>query len=134
MEKDTAMTMRATATQEEPNLEITVHDTVFKVMRLLDMVGKELSSAQQAVAECTRGTSMTCAEMGRLQKLDLATQTVASVATVLKNLMSLAPTGIADTVSVNRLHEGITLGDVVQVLKGEDVPDQSTMAGEIDLF
>ncbi|GAA4486174.1 hypothetical protein [Gluconacetobacter asukensis] len=128
------MTMRATVTQGPSDLEITVHDTVFKVMRLLDMAGEELAGAQQVVAECMRDTSMTSAEMYRLQKLDLATQTVASVATVLRNLMSLAPTGIADTVSVAHLYEGITLGDVVQVLKGEDAPDQSTMAGEIDLF
>lgn len=128
------MTMRATVTQGPSDLEITVHDTVFKVMHLLDMAGEELAGAQQVVAECMRDTSMTSSEIYRLQKLDLATQTVASVATVLRNLMSLAPTGIADTVSVAHLYEGITLGDVVQVLKGENAPDQSTMAGEIDLF
>ncbi|GAA4491425.1 hypothetical protein [Gluconacetobacter tumulicola] len=128
------MTMRATATQGPSDLEITVHDTVLKVMRLLDMAGEELAGAQQVVAECMHDTSMTSAEMCRLQKLDLATQTVASVATVLRNLMSLAPTGIADTVSVAHLYEGVTLGDVIQVLKGGDMPDQSTMAGKIDLF
>ncbi|MBB2167700.1 hypothetical protein HLH36_04915 [Gluconacetobacter aggeris] len=128
------MTMRATVTQGPSDLEITVHDTVFKVMHLLDMAGEELAGAQQVVAECMRDTSMTSSEIYRLQKLDLATQTVASVATVLRNLMSLAPTGIADTVSVAHLYEGITLGDVVQVLKGENAPNQPTMAGEIDLF
>lgn len=128
------MTMRATVTQGPSDLEITVHDTVFKVMHLLDMAGEELAAAQQVVAECMRDTSMTSSEIYRLQKLDLATQTVASVATVLRNLMSLAPTGIADTVSVAHLYEGITLGDVVQVLKGENAPNQPTMAGEIDLF
>ena len=128
------MTMHSTVTQGAPPVKITVHDTVFKVLRLLDMAGEELTNAQQAVAECMRDTSMTSSEICRLQKLDLATQTVASAATVLKNLMSLAPTGIKDTVSVARLYEGITLGDVVQVLKGEDTPGHTTTAGEIDLF
>ncbi|MFW7269461.1 hypothetical protein ACMAUO_16040 [Gluconacetobacter sp. Hr-1-5] len=126
--------MHSTISQGASPVEITVHDTVFKVLRLLDMAGEELTSAQQAVAECMRDTSMTSSEMCRLQKLDLATQTVASAATVLKNLMSLAPAGITDTVNVARLYEGITLGDVVQVLKGEDAPNHTTAAGEIDLF
>lgn len=128
------MTMHSAVTQGAPPVEITVHDTVFKVLQLLDMAGEELTSAQQAIAECTRDASMTSSEMCRLQKLDLATQTVASAATVLKNLMSLAPAGITDTVNMARLYEGITLGDVIQVLKGEDVPAHATTAGEIDLF
>lgn len=128
------MTMQPTTTQGSQSQEITVHDTVFKVMQLLDMAGEELTSAQQVVADCMRDFSISSTEMCRLQKLDLATQTVASVATVLRNLMSLSPSGIGDSISVARLYEGITLGDVVHVLKGETPSPHAMTAGEIDLF
>lgn len=134
MQSATTPGSRHGSQHRSPQSEITVHDTVSKVTQLLDMAGEELTSAQQAVADCMRNSALTSAEICRLQKLDLATQTVASAATVLKNLMSLSPIGITDTLNVASLAKGVTLSEVVQVLKGEDGSGQSMGTGEMDLF
>ncbi|MBB2203602.1 hypothetical protein [Gluconacetobacter takamatsuzukensis] len=128
------MDMHSATTQGSPSPAITVQDTIVKATEILDMAGDELMIAQQAVEECVRDFPLTDAEMRRLQKLDVATQTVASVARVLRNLMSLSPTGVSDSVSLTHVYDGVTLGEVVQVLKGEHAPDVSVAAGEIDLF
>lgn len=122
------------ATQARSGPDITAREALFRIMQLLGRAGAELAEAQQAVAERLRDLPLTETEMRRLQKLDLATQTVDSVATVLQNLLSLTPARLADSISLPRLREGITLGEVMHILNGEEPPAPPAEAGHMDFF
>ncbi|NVN09855.1 hypothetical protein [Nguyenibacter vanlangensis] len=139
METDSA-TMRAPGPHTTPGAtpdgtpNITMHEAVARMACLLDAACEDLVHAQQAVETCVRGLALSDADMSSLQKLDVATQTVAAVTTVLRNLISLPHPGPADGVSVAGLYDGVTLGAVVRALKGTHAPDGSLPAGTIDLF
>ncbi|QEO16925.1 hypothetical protein [Acetobacter vaccinii] len=123
-------------TPEADGHEITVHEAIVRVTGLLDVVSRDLLGVQHAMDECVKGHHLAEDEAQSLQKLDSATQTVEALAAVLKNLTTHAGSGVASTIPLTDLHQGVSLGKVVRVLKGEPAPElvAHEHSGEVDLF
>jgi hypothetical protein len=134
VERESTMEMHAARTQEAPYQEITVHEAVVRLTWLLDGACAEFLGAQRAVDECVTKHVLSDEQTHSLQKLDSATQTIEAVTMVLRNLMSLADAGKTAPVDVAGLYNGVKLGKVVRVLRGECAPEMTNHSGEIDMF
>ncbi|MBB2189424.1 hypothetical protein HLH34_05525 [Gluconacetobacter azotocaptans] len=126
------MEMHSAIAQDRPSPEITVQQVLGRAASLLDQACGDLLDAQRAVDECLQNHALGDKGARDLQKLDLATQTIDAVATVLRNLMSCSE---AETpIRVAGLYDGVKLGEVVRVLRGDNAPGTTQRSGEIDLF
>ncbi|GBQ80061.1 hypothetical protein AA13595_0210 [Gluconacetobacter johannae DSM 13595] len=126
------METHSAGARDTPSPEMTMQEVLGRVASLLELACGDLLDAQRAVDECLQTHALGDKGARDLQKLDLATQTVDAVATVLRNLMSCSE--VATPVQGIGLYDGVKLDEVVRVLRGDNALGTTQRSGEVDLF
>jgi exonuclease VII small subunit len=132
-EKD-AKRMQSVMNNALPSETISVQHALEKVTRLLETAGSSFIDAQATVEECTKTLVLCDQEVQSLQQLDVATQTVEAVVSILKNILSDPALDLSADMALPNLYAGVKLSEIVRILKGEPGDHVPIPAGEVDLF
>lgn len=117
-----------------PPETISVHHALEKVTGLLETAGTLFLDAQNTVGECTKTLTLCDEEVKSLQQLDVATQTVEAVASILRNILDNPTLDLSADMPLPTLYAGVKLSEIVRILKGEPGDHVPIPAGEVDLF
>lgn len=117
-----------------PSETISVQHALEKVTGLLETAGASFLDAQNTVGECTKTLVLCDQEVQSLQQLDVATQTVEAVVSILKNILADPALDLSADMPLPSLYSGVKLSEIVRILKGEPGDHVPIPAGEVDLF
>ena len=117
-----------------PSETISVQHALEKVTGLLETAGASFLDAQNTVRECTKTLVLCDQEVQSLQQLDVATQTVEAVVSILKNILADPALDLSADMPLPSLYSGVKLSEIVRILKGEPGDHVPIPAGEVDLF
>lgn len=117
-----------------PPETISVQHALEKVTGLLETAGSSFIDAQNTVGQCAKTLVLSDQEVQSLQQLDVATQTVEAVVSVLRNILSDSALDLSGAMPLPSLYAGVKLSEIVRILKGEPGDHVPIPAGEVDLF